>query len=123
VLPAKDNELLFAHKMHSCIIFAQHLYEPIIHCTSDAVFFVAASRLDEHWTIVEPQDSPTVPAPSAAQVALATIARNRAVHASRTRHARARILAERVLALVAFLWDSEFGDQFDVCPTSHFEDL
>jgi len=35
----------------------------------------------------------------------------------------ARILAERDLALVAFLWDSEFGDQFDVCPTSHFEDL
>jgi len=109
--------------MHSCIIFAHHLYEPIIPCTSDAVFFVAASRLDEQWTVIESPDSPTVPAPSAAQVALATIARNRAVHASRQRDTRARILAERDLALVAFLWDSEFGDQFDVCPTSHFEDL
>jgi len=77
----------------------------------------------EQWTVIESQDSPTVPAPSAAQVALATIARNRAVHASRQRDTRARILAERDLALVAFLWDSEFGDQFDVCPASHFEDL
>ena len=56
-------------------------------------------------------------------VCCAEIARNRAVHASSQRDARARILAERDLALVAFLWDSEFGDQFDVCPTSHFEDL